>query len=169
LNDHGEDPEAGRRLQATADAIVARERGRMAFAEATANMQRAAELVEPTADVQARARAIRQASQVRRAGDEVDVDEVDARDLASKVEHLRSALETRTVIANAVGLLMAGGRTRDEAFDLLRRASQRMNRKLYLIAAEFVERHEQRVNAERQGEADGDHSGIGSRWNQIDA
>ncbi|HEX9530485.1 MAG TPA: ANTAR domain-containing protein, partial [Acidimicrobiales bacterium] len=43
------------------------------------------------------------------------------RQLLREVESLTEALSTRTIIANAVGLLMASGAvTRDEAFDQLR-------------------------------------------------
>lgn len=52
---------------------------------------------------------------------------------------LRQALETRTVIGQAQGVLM--GRqaiNADQAFDILRRASQRTNRKLRVVAAEIV-------------------------------
>ncbi len=53
--------------------------------------------------------------------------------------HLRRALETRGVIEQAKGVLIARQRCTDEqAFDILRRASQRMNRKLRDVAAELV-------------------------------
>lgn len=53
---------------------------------------------------------------------------------------LRKALETRTIIGQAQGVLMARqGINGDQAFDILRRASQRTNRKLRDIAAEIVE------------------------------
>jgi hypothetical protein len=53
---------------------------------------------------------------------------------------LRKALETRTIIGQAQGVLMARqGIDADAAFDILRRASQRTNRKLRDIAAEIVE------------------------------
>lgn len=52
---------------------------------------------------------------------------------------LRRALETRTVIGQAQGVLIARQSiTPDEAFDILRRASQRTNRKLREVAAEIV-------------------------------
>jgi transcriptional regulator with GAF, ATPase, and Fis domain len=55
--------------------------------------------------------------------------------------HLTVALEHRDVIGQAKGILMATeGIGPDEAFDLLRRASQRSNRKLYELATEMVER-----------------------------
>lgn len=53
--------------------------------------------------------------------------------------NLREALVTRTVIGQAQGILMARqGITADEAFNVLRRASQRSNRKLRDIAADIV-------------------------------
>lgn len=52
---------------------------------------------------------------------------------------LTRALETRGVIERAKGLLMAReGCTDAEAFDLLRRASQRENVKLHQVAARIV-------------------------------
>jgi PAS domain S-box-containing protein len=57
------------------------------------------------------------------------------------VGHLSTALESRGIIDQAKGILMATQRcSADEAFDLLRRASQRENRKLRDIALEIVER-----------------------------
>ena len=56
-------------------------------------------------------------------------------------KNLEAALEHRDVIGQAKGLLMASSdRTPDEAFDVLRRASQRTNRKLYDVAQDIVER-----------------------------
>lgn len=67
----------------------------------------------------------------------------DARALS---EGLNQAMKTRATIEHAVGILMApGGRSADEAFQVLVRASQRENRKLRDIAAEIVERTVQRV------------------------
>lgn len=61
-----------------------------------------------------------------------------ARHLAA---HLGRALESRGVIEQAKGVLIAMQRcTPDEAFDILRRSSQRQNRKLRAIAEEIVER-----------------------------
>lgn len=67
---------------------------------------------------------------------------VNAMELA-RSEHLnatlRKALETRTAIGQAQGVLMARQHIdAQEAFDILRRASQRTNRKLREIAAEIV-------------------------------
>jgi GAF domain-containing protein len=55
-------------------------------------------------------------------------------------ENLREAIATREIIGEAKGILMARqGCTSDESFDILRRASQRTNRKLRDIAVELVE------------------------------
>lgn len=62
-----------------------------------------------------------------------------AAELAHGNATLEEALKTRTVIGQAQGVLMAReGVGADEAFDILRRASQRTNRKLRDIAAELV-------------------------------
>jgi GAF domain-containing protein len=59
---------------------------------------------------------------------------------AREVEGLRLGLETRTVIATAKGMLMAReGVSDEEAFSILRRASQRMNVKLRDVAQKVVE------------------------------
>lgn len=61
-------------------------------------------------------------------------------------EQLRQALATREIIGEAKGILMEGQScTRDEAFDVLRRASQRENRKLRELAEELVLRVEARA------------------------
>ncbi len=60
-------------------------------------------------------------------------------------DQLLEGLESRTVIGQAKGLLMAGGHTGDEAFDMLKRASQRQNRKLRDIAGDIVSKAERRV------------------------
>lgn len=62
-------------------------------------------------------------------------------------EQLIQALETRGVIEQAKGLLMSTGLTSDGAFDMLRKASQRENRKLHQIAADLVERAERRASS----------------------
>lgn len=62
----------------------------------------------------------------------------DARELN---ENLNQALASRATIDYAIGLVMArGGRSPEEAFDVLVRASQRENRKLRDIAADMVGR-----------------------------
>jgi GAF domain-containing protein len=58
---------------------------------------------------------------------------------ARQVQDLRAALDARAVIDQALGILMAQQRcTSDEAFDILRRASQRRNVKLRDVAAGIV-------------------------------
>ena len=53
---------------------------------------------------------------------------------------METALASRGVIEQAKGILMAAQRcSAEEAFDLLRRASQRENRKLRDIATQIVE------------------------------
>lgn len=63
--------------------------------------------------------------------------------------HLERALESRTLIGQAQGILMARQSIDAvQAFDVMRRASQRTNRKLHEIAAEIVRgasRREDRV------------------------
>jgi len=62
----------------------------------------------------------------------------DARELG---ENLSEAIKSREVISQAVGIVMsAGGRTPEEAFQVLASASQRENRKVRDIAAEIVTR-----------------------------
>lgn len=56
-------------------------------------------------------------------------------------EELMAALESRAVIEQAKGLLMSGGRTADQAFATLRRASQNHNVKLRTVASMVVEMH----------------------------
>jgi AmiR/NasT family two-component response regulator len=66
----------------------------------------------------------------------------DARQLG---ENLQQAMRSRSVIDQAIGILLAGGgRTPDEAFQLLVLASQRENRKLRDVAADMVDRAVQR-------------------------
>jgi GAF domain-containing protein len=60
--------------------------------------------------------------------------------MVDTTRQLESALESRAVIEQAKGILMARqGCSSDEAFDILRRASQRSNRKLRQIAQDLVE------------------------------
>ena len=61
-------------------------------------------------------------------------------------DQLRQAVATREIIGEAKGILMESQHcTRDEAFDILRRASQRENRKLRDLAEELVLRVEGRA------------------------
>jgi GAF domain-containing protein len=61
-------------------------------------------------------------------------------------EQLTQALESRIVIEQAKGLLMSTGLTSAAAFDMLRKASQRENRKLQQIAADLVAEAERRAS-----------------------
>lgn len=57
-----------------------------------------------------------------------------------RIEQLTLAVEHRTVIGIALGMLMERfDFDRDDAFAYLRRCSQAQNRKLYDIAAEFAQ------------------------------
>ena len=60
---------------------------------------------------------------------------------AVKQQQLEDALESRDVIGQAKGILMAREEvTADEAFDMLRRGSQRLNVKLRTLAQQIAER-----------------------------
>ena len=62
---------------------------------------------------------------------------------------LQQAMESRAVIEQAKGILMAAeGCTPDQAFEMLVRASQHQNRKLRAIATEIVERRTKRARGE---------------------
>jgi hypothetical protein len=59
-----------------------------------------------------------------------------------KAEHLRKAIDTRDVIGQAKGILMhRRGITAEEAFDILRETSQRLNVKLADLATTLATRH----------------------------
>ena len=59
-------------------------------------------------------------------------------------QQLAQALENRDTIGQAKGIIMAAQNlSSDAAFDVLRRASQRSNRKLHEVAREVVERRDQ--------------------------
>ena len=60
-------------------------------------------------------------------------------------EQLSQALESRVIIEQAKGLLMATGLSSAAAFDVLRKASQRENRKLNQIAGDLVAEAERRA------------------------
>ncbi|HEX8771869.1 MAG TPA: GAF and ANTAR domain-containing protein [Acidimicrobiales bacterium] len=66
---------------------------------------------------------------------------------ATELNHqMREAVASREIIGEAKGIIMERqGCTRDEAFDVLRRASQRENRKLRDLAEELVLRVEARA------------------------
>lgn len=66
-------------------------------------------------------------------------------------ENLEQAMATRATIDYAIGIVMAGGgRSPDEAFQVLVRASQRENRKLRTIAEEIVRGARQREKPARE-------------------
>ena len=58
--------------------------------------------------------------------------------LEQEVGQLRSALDSRVVIEQAKGVLIAGGHDEEAAFRTLVERSQRANRKLRLVAQEVV-------------------------------
>ena len=65
---------------------------------------------------------------------------IDAANAASQADHLKAALGHSRVIGMALGILVERHRiTADEAFEMLRTASQQRNRKIADLAAEFVE------------------------------
>jgi GAF domain-containing protein len=69
-------------------------------------------------------------------------------------ENLRQAMASRSVIDQAIGVLMAdGGRSPGEAFQLLVRASQRENRKLRDIATGIISRVTQRPTENQTAQA----------------
>lgn len=65
-------------------------------------------------------------------------------------EQLTQALASRVVIEQAKGLLMSTGITANSAFEALRKASQRQNRKLHDIAADIVADAERRAGASEE-------------------
>ncbi|WP_406602119.1 GAF and ANTAR domain-containing protein [Lentzea kristufekii] len=69
----------------------------------------------------------------------------EAVDIATlQAEQLRRAIDSRDVIGQAKGILMARrGLTADEAFDLLRRSSQHLNVKLVELAEIIAGRHDE--------------------------
>ncbi len=78
-------------------------------------------------------------------------------------QQLERALASRAQIEQAKGVLIEqSGVSSDEAFELLKRASQRENRKLREIAAEVVKRAEER-HASTRGRPHLSHPATGSR------
>jgi transcriptional regulator with GAF, ATPase, and Fis domain len=65
-----------------------------------------------------------------------------------QIGHLEHAQHSNREIGKAIGILMAGrGLTGDDAFNLLRGASNRSNVKLRELADQVVDRHERQVRA----------------------
>jgi hypothetical protein len=70
-------------------------------------------------------------------------------ELVEHVEQLETALRTRTVIGEAVGVVMERYViTHDRAFQFLVRLSQNTNVKLHDIATDMVEEHDERASQE---------------------
>jgi AmiR/NasT family two-component response regulator len=68
------------------------------------------------------------------------------REAREQAEQLRQAIETRDVISTAKGLLMAKEQlSSGDAFEVLRRASQRENIRVREIAERMVEAHDERA------------------------
>ncbi|MGH9125368.1 MAG: ANTAR domain-containing protein [Acidimicrobiales bacterium] len=63
------------------------------------------------------------------------------RDARAQADNLARAMESRTTIEQAKGIIMSfQGCDADAAFDILRRASQRQNRRLRIVAQEIVDK-----------------------------
>lgn len=83
--------------------------------------------------------------------DEGDDDEVDGlraqlAEVTARAQQLEQAVGTRDVISTAKGMLMIAEKLpRDEAFEVLRRASQRENMPVREIAQRLVDTHEERL------------------------
>jgi ANTAR domain-containing protein len=106
--------------------LLLRERVATARAEAEANAQRLAETRERLKAAHEQMRAGRSERQLLH---------------DSAYARLVARLESMPVIEQAKGILMAqGGCTAEEAFDMLRRASQRSNVRVHELAVEIVER-----------------------------
>jgi len=90
--------------------------------------------------------------------DELHVHELRRRDElhAHELETVREALETRELIGQAKGVIMAAlSCSPDEAFQLLRKQSQHENRKLVEVAADVARRAASRSNGPYQRPAAG--------------
>jgi ANTAR domain len=69
----------------------------------------------------------------------------------TRIANLEAALVTRTVIGQAQGILMERERIgADQAFDILRRASQRLNLKLRDVAQDLVDTDEGRATGPQE-------------------
>jgi ANTAR domain-containing protein len=127
-----------RPLRTTIDAVMTREHARAIGHRVEATLRRSHEEIATSQDQVAVSRELQSRDD---AG-------ADVAELTTQIETLRQALRTRTVIGKAMGLLMEREQlTSSQAFDVLRRASQRENRKLRDLAAELVAVHDQRVHS----------------------
>jgi hypothetical protein len=96
-------------------------------------------------DIRTDSRLIRQGD-----GELVDAYEARIRQLEDTVEGLTKRLESQGPIEQAKGIIMAQTRCDpDQAFEILRRASQRSNTKLRLLASELVARTSTKAEAAR--------------------
>jgi hypothetical protein len=132
------------------------DRLRTALARSAALVEQAQDdgLREAARSTRARSARLREDAAAARAGVEADRNLI--HELQDLVANLQVALVTRATIDQAKGILMAAqGCTPDEAFDLLRRASQRENRKLHDVAADIVARTIQRHAQGERGSGDG--------------
>jgi len=127
-----QDPRAAQPVTGLGD-LLARAR-----AQAAATCARSQELQQWTTDVLTKAQSVRrtseQARRLRRSSQA-------GRDLIQQSEHARllARLETMPVIEQAKGIIMAQSHCGDaQAFDLLRRASQRSNVPVRELAAKIV-------------------------------
>ena len=115
----------------------------MTFSRANAAYDRAQSLMKQSQELLAVAQILAQARTDRRHALLHGQPSRAPRDLLRQSEYLRlqARLETMPVIEQAKGILMAQSRcgSDDEAFDLLRRASQRSNVKLHVLATQIVE------------------------------
>jgi hypothetical protein len=104
------------------------------------------DLVMQSVVLREQARITREETEVTRA--QAAAARQDSQELLRQIDTLKQALETRTEIATAIGLLMARENiSSDDAFTVLRRASQRTNRKLRDIAVEMLAAHHGRIGA----------------------
>jgi AmiR/NasT family two-component response regulator len=83
----------------------------------------------------------------RESGDDaLDALRAQLSDAQRQVDQLREAVESRDIIATAKGLLMAQERlSSTDAFEVLRRASQRENIRVREIATRMVQAHDARA------------------------
>jgi hypothetical protein len=86
--------------------------------------------------------------------DELHVQELNRRDElhVHEMEMIRQALETRDIIGQAKGIIMAAlSCSPDEAFRMLRQQSQHENRKLVEVAADIARRAASRADGPYRG------------------
>lgn len=78
--------------------------------------------------------------------DQVEGLKVRLAEASQRVQQLEQAVGTRDIISTAKGMLMVTEKLpRDQAFEVLRRASQRENMPVREIAQRLVDTHEERL------------------------